>query len=45
MKNKRSSTAKMQIACAIIFITFTYATWHFTRQTYWQWLSMFSQAV
>ena len=24
MKNKRSSTAKMQIACAIIFITFTY---------------------
>ena len=24
MKNKRSSTAKMQIACAIIFIPFTY---------------------
>ena len=21
------------------------STWHFTRQTYWQWLSMFSQAV
>ncbi len=24
MKNKRNSTAKMQIACAIVFITFTY---------------------
>lgn len=45
MKNKRSSTAKMQIACAIIFITFTYVYLAFYQAEYWQWLSMFSQAV